>query len=74
MIARSCIVLCYYTDVTLGIVCPMANEGDESVTFCQAVLEQCSDFQKVAFTVFDCFTKDSSLDQMRYEMRQTDIP
>ena len=52
--------------VALGIVCPMANEGDEAVPFCQAVLEQCSGFQKVTFfAVFDRVTKDSSLDQMR---------
>jgi dolichol-phosphate mannosyltransferase len=52
--------------VTLGIVCPMANEGDEAVPFCRAVLEQCSGFQKVTFfAVFDGVTKDSSLDQMR---------
>jgi len=44
----------------------MANEGDEAVPFCQAVLEQCSGFQKVTFyAVFDRVTKDSSLDQMR---------
>jgi dolichol-phosphate mannosyltransferase len=52
--------------VKLGIVCPMANEGDEAVTFCQAVLKQCSGFRKVTFfAVFDRVTKDSSLDQMR---------
>jgi dolichol-phosphate mannosyltransferase len=52
--------------VTLGIVCPMANEGDEAAPFCRAVLEQCSGFQKVTFfAVFDRVTKDSSLDQMR---------
>jgi dolichol-phosphate mannosyltransferase len=44
----------------------MANEGDEAVRFCRAVLKQCSGFQKVTFfAVFDCATKDSSLDQMR---------
>jgi len=52
--------------VELGIVCPMANEGDAAVTFCQAVLEQCPNFQKVTFfAIFDRVTKDSSLDQMR---------
>jgi dolichol-phosphate mannosyltransferase len=52
--------------VNLGIVCPMANEGDEAVTFFQAVLEQCSGLQKVTFfAVFDRVTKDSSLDRMR---------
>ncbi|MGA2351371.1 MAG: glycosyltransferase [Terracidiphilus sp.] len=50
----------------LGIVCPMANEGDKAVAFCRAVLEQCAGFKKVTFfAVFDRVTKDSSLDQMR---------
>ena len=52
--------------VDLGIVCPMANEGDEAVTFCRAVLQHCAGFRKVTFfAVFDSVTKDSSLDQMR---------
>ena len=52
--------------VGLGIVCPMANEGDEAVPFCQAVLQHCPGFKKVTFfAVFDRVTKDSSLDQMR---------
>lgn len=52
--------------VELGIVCPMANEGDDAVAFCKEVLEHCSGFKKVIFfAVFDRVTKDSSLDQMR---------
>jgi dolichol-phosphate mannosyltransferase len=52
--------------VDLGIVCPMANEGDDAVAFCQDVLQYCSGFQKVTFfAVFDHVTKDSSLDRMR---------
>jgi dolichol-phosphate mannosyltransferase len=52
--------------ISLGVVCPMANEGDEAAAFCQAVLEKCPDFQKVQFfAVFDRATTDSSLDQMR---------
>lgn len=52
--------------VNLGIVCPMANEGDEAVAFCRAVLEECPGFQSVTFfAVFDRVTRDSSLDQMR---------
>ena len=44
----------------------MANEGDEAVTFCRAVLQHCEGFRKVTFfAVFDRVTKDSSLDQMR---------
>jgi dolichol-phosphate mannosyltransferase len=53
------------SDVQLGIVCPMANEGDEAVAFCQAVLRECTGFQGVTFySVFDRVTHDSSLDQM----------
>ena len=52
--------------ISLGVVCPMANEGDEAVTFCHAVLEQCTGFKRATFfAVFDRVTKDSSLDQMR---------
>jgi dolichol-phosphate mannosyltransferase len=52
--------------VALGIVCPMANEGDDAVKFCQAVLENCAGFKSTTFyAVFDRATKDNSLDQMR---------
>ena len=52
--------------IDLGIVCPMANEGDEAVAFCQDVLAQCSGFHSVTFfAVFDRVTKDDSLDLMR---------
>jgi dolichol-phosphate mannosyltransferase len=58
--------------VDLGIVCPMANEGDNAVAFCQAVLEQCSGFRKVTFfAVFDRANKDASLDYMR-ELERTE--
>ena len=58
--------------VELGIVCPMANEGDDAVAFCKEVLEHCSGFKKVIFfAVFDRVTKDSSLDQMR-ELERTE--
>ncbi len=58
--------------VELGIVCPMANEGDEAVAFSKEVLVHCSGFKKVTFfAVFDRVTKDSSLDQMR-ELERTE--
>ena len=58
--------------VKLGIVCPMANEGDDAVAFCRAVLEQCSGFERVTFfAVFDRANKDTSLDQMR-ELEKTE--
>jgi len=52
--------------ISLGIVCPMANEGADAVRFCKAVLSQCSGFRTVRFfAIFDRVTKDSSHDQMR---------
>jgi dolichol-phosphate mannosyltransferase len=60
------------TAAALGIVCPMANEGDGAVPFCKAVLEHCLGFKKVIFlAVFDRVTKDSSLEQMR-ELERTE--
>jgi dolichol-phosphate mannosyltransferase len=60
------------SNVVLGIVCPMANEGDKAVAFCKAVLEQCAGFKKVTFfAVFDRVTKDASLDLMR-EMERSE--
>jgi dolichol-phosphate mannosyltransferase len=58
--------------VDLGVVCPMANEGDESVRFCREVLEVCSGFRTITFfAVFDRSNKDSSWDQMR-ELERTE--
>ncbi len=58
--------------VALGIVCPMANEGDEAARFCRAVLAQCAGFRRVTFfAVFDSVNRDSSLDQMR-ELERTE--
>jgi len=58
--------------VDLGIVCPMANEGDDAQAFCQQVLENCPGFRKVTFfAVFDRVTKDFSLDRMR-ELERTE--
>jgi len=52
--------------VKLGIVCPMANEGEQAVAFCRAVLEECPGFREVVFfAVFDRVTHDNSLDRMR---------
>jgi dolichol-phosphate mannosyltransferase len=52
--------------VKLGIVCPMANEGEQAVSFCRAVLEECPGFREVVFfAVFDRVTRDNSLERMR---------
>jgi len=53
-------------EISLGIVCPMANEGDDAVRFTQAVLQQCADFRRVQFfAVFDSATTDHSFERMR---------
>lgn len=53
------------SEVSLGIVCPMANEGEDAVKFTQAVLAQCARFRAVTFfAVFDRANKDDSLDRM----------
>jgi dolichol-phosphate mannosyltransferase len=52
--------------IRLGIVCPMANEGNDAVKFCNDVLRRCVGLGGVTFfAVFDQKTTDSSLDQMR---------
>lgn len=54
------------SDVYLGIVCPMANEGNDAVKFCRAALQECQGFGRVTFfAVFDKVTHDCSLDLMR---------
>lgn len=54
------------SDLYLGIVCPMANEGDDAVKFCRAVLQECQGFRRVTFfAVFDKVTHDRSLELMR---------
>ncbi len=50
-----------FSEINLGIVCPMANERDTAVVFVNAVLEQCQDFKSVRFfTVFDNACKDGT--------------
>ena len=51
------------SDVSLGVVCPMANERETAVAFVQAVLEQCNSrgFKSVTFfAVLDRATKDDT--------------
>jgi dolichol-phosphate mannosyltransferase len=48
--------------IKLGIVCPMANEGEQSIGFVRAVLEKCMGFREVLFfAVLDNVTTDKSL-------------
>jgi dolichol-phosphate mannosyltransferase len=52
--------------VRLGVVCPMANEGDDAVRFTRAVLDKCVGFRAVTFfAVFDRVSRDDSLELMR---------
>lgn len=52
-----------FSDVTLGIVCPMANESATATDFVTAVLEQCNSrgFKAVTFfAILDQATKDNT--------------
>jgi dolichol-phosphate mannosyltransferase len=52
-----------FSDVTLGIVCPMANESATATDFVTAVLEQCNSrgFKAVTFfAILDQVTKDNT--------------
>jgi len=55
-----------FSEVSLGIVCPMANERSTAVEFVNAVLEQCRDFKSVMFfVVFDNACKDGTIDLLK---------
>ncbi len=52
--------------ISLGIACPMANEGKEAVRFVREVLEQCKGFRGVKFfAVLDKATTDNTLELLR---------
>jgi dolichol-phosphate mannosyltransferase len=55
-----------FSDISLGIVCPMANERPTAVEFVNAVLEQCRGFKSVTFfAVFDNACKDGTVDLLK---------
>jgi dolichol-phosphate mannosyltransferase len=55
-----------FSEVSLGIVCPMANERSTAVEFVNAVLEQCRGFKSVMFfVVFDNSCKDGTIDLLK---------
>jgi dolichol-phosphate mannosyltransferase len=55
-----------FSDISLGIVCPMANERPTAVEFVNAVLEQCRGFKSVTFfAVFDNACKDGTIDLLK---------
>ena len=52
-----------FSETSLGIVCPMANERENAIKFINAVLEQCKGFKTVIFfAVFDKACKDGTFD------------
>jgi len=52
--------------IHLGIACPMANQGESSVRFTRAVLDQCGGFRRVDFfAVLDTVSRDNTVDLMR---------
>jgi dolichol-phosphate mannosyltransferase len=58
--------------ISLGIACPMANEGAEAVRFVREVLEQCKGFRSVRFfAVLDKVTTDNTL-ELLHECAQTE--
>jgi dolichol-phosphate mannosyltransferase len=57
-----------FADISVGIVCPMANERETAVAFVNAVLEQCESqgFKSITFfAVLDRASKDGTVDLLR---------
>ncbi len=55
-----------FSNIHLGIVCPMANEKDTAVEFVNAVLSKCDGFGRVSFfVVFDNSCKDGTVDLLK---------
>jgi len=51
-----------FSNIKLGIVCPMANERSTAVEFVSEVLQQCKDFPDVNFfVIFDNSCKDGTI-------------
>lgn len=63
-----------FSDINLGIVCPMASEEQSAIPFVNAVLEQCraKDFKTVKFfAILDRACKDNTLELLK-EHAQTE--
>jgi dolichol-phosphate mannosyltransferase len=55
-----------FSNIKLGVVCPMANEKQTAERFVKDVLDKCSEFGAVIFfTVFDKSCKDGTVDLLR---------
>ncbi|MHC4722567.1 MAG: glycosyltransferase family 2 protein, partial [Planctomycetota bacterium] len=53
-------------DISLGIVCPMANERATAVEFVNAVLARCEEFREVIFfAILDNVCKDGTTELLR---------
>ncbi|MFN2508701.1 MAG: glycosyltransferase [Chthoniobacterales bacterium] len=60
------------SQLSLAIVCPMANEGQKAVAFVDAVLAQCQGFREKTFlVVLDRANKDNTLDLMNEHAKST---
>lgn len=60
-----------FSNIRLGIVCPMANESSTAVEFVNAVLEQCKGFKSVMFfVVFDNACKDGTFDLLKNQQNK----
>ncbi|MGO9969542.1 MAG: glycosyltransferase [Bryobacteraceae bacterium] len=54
------------SEIALGIVCPMASEGEGAVRFVGAVLGRCQGFRRVRFfAVLDTVSRDNTLERLR---------
>lgn len=63
-----------FSTVSLGIVCPMANERPTAVEFVKSVLQNCSSFKFKAvkfFAVFDNSCKDGTYDLLKELTKET---
>lgn len=68
MSEKSSVASAQFSDINLGIVCPMASEEQSAVPFVNAVLEQCQSkaFKSVTFfAILDRACKDNTLDLLK---------
>lgn len=65
------------TEISLGVVCPMANEEESAVEFVNAVLNQCEGFKSVKFfAILDRVSRDrtrESLDELKEARPQLSV-
>lgn len=55
-----------FSEINLGIVCPMANEHSTAIEFVESVLQRCKGFRAVKFfAVFDNACKDGTFDLLK---------